>query len=321
MAFLDRFFRRGRKKKAGPTRQSKIFQKIEGEPDIDDAFLGRLRRVALVSQRRLTSGVTGEHASPRRANALEFADYRNYAPGDDLRRVDWNAYLRLGHLFVKLADAPERMTLHLLLDSSRSMAWGSPEKFSYAKRVAVGLAYVALAHMDAANLLILSGGDCHRLSQLESTSATAAMVRSVNSVVPTGTTDLNAALGNFSNLGNHRGVAVLITDLLSPAGYQQGLERLSRVSLRPMIIHLLSPQELNPSLEGDMELQDVETGDTIQVSIDWETLTRYQRWLREWLMDIEQFCTRRGITYIRVDTTQPIEELLLERMRREKVLK
>ncbi len=321
MSFLDRFLGRGGKKRTGPSRQSKHLQNSESEPDIDDAFLGRLRRVALASQRRLTSGVTGEHASPRRANALEFADYRTYAPGDDFRRVDWNAYLRLGHLFVKLADAPERMTLHLLLDGSRSMAWGHPDKFSYARRVAIGLAYVALAHMDAANLLVLSGRDCRRLSQLESTSATAAMVRSVNSVVPAGATDLNAALGSFANLGNHSGVAVLITDLLSPTGYQQGLERLYRASLRPLLIHLLSPQELSPSLEGDMELQDVETGDTIQVSIDWETLTRYQRWLREWLCEIEQFCARRGITYVRAETTQPIEELLLDRLRREKVLR
>lgn len=275
----------------------------------------------LASQRRLTSGVIGEHPSPRRANALEFADYRNYAPGDDFRRVDWNAYLRLGHLFVKLADAPERMALHLLLDGSKSMAWGHPEKFAYARRVAIGLAYVALAHMDAANLLVLSGKECFRLSQLESSSATATMVRALGSLVPRGTTDLDAALGGFTNLGNHRGVAVVISDLLSPAGYQHGLERLSRSALRPVVIHILSPEETHPALEGDLELQDVETGDSIQVSVDWATLTRYQRWLQEWLEEIEQFCARRGITYVRVETTQPIEELLLDRLRRERVLR
>ena len=218
MAFLDRFFRWGRNKQTEP---SKLFQNSDDEPDIDDAFLGRLRRVTLASQRRLTSGVTGEHASPRRANALEFADYRNYAPGDDFRRVDWNAYLRLGQLFVKLADAPERMTLHLLLDSSQSMAWGKPEKFSYARRIAIGLAYVALAHMDAANLLVLSDRDCRRLTQMESTSATAAMVRTSTRRAVGGRPERR--IGQLPAWGAI-GVAVLIT-IFFPTGYQQGLER------------------------------------------------------------------------------------------------
>ncbi|MHB0868819.1 MAG: DUF58 domain-containing protein [Chloroflexota bacterium] len=289
--------------------------------EIDDGFLSRLRNVALASQRRLTSGLTGEHASPRRANALEFADYRSYTPGDDFRRVDWNAYLRLDHLLVKLSDAPERLTLHLLVDTSSSMAWGHPSKFGYARRVAAGLAYVALSHMDAASLMVLNGQDCLRLARQESSAAAGRMVRAVNSLRPGGTTDLDTALSAYTALANHRGVAVLISDLLSPAGYQSGLERLSRTALRPVVIHLLSPEEMNPSLEGDLELLDVETGDSVQVSIDWATLKRYRRWLREWLEEIESFCSRRGITYVRVETSQPVEHLLLDRLRREKVLK
>ncbi len=317
--FFDRLFRRrGRVQlPLGPAG----FSRSSNREVVDDSFLSRLRSVSLVSQRKLTSGLTGEHASPRRANALEFADYRSYTPGDDLRRVDWNAYLRLGQLLVKLADAPERLTLHLLLDTSGSMAWGHPNKFSYARRLAAGLAYVALAHMDAANLLILNGRECVRWSRRESTASAAAMVRAINSLEAGGTTDIDAALGSYTNLGNHRGVAVMISDLLSPQGYQSGLERLSRAALRPVVIHLLSPEELNPTLEGDLELLDTETGDTVQVSIDWGTLRRYRRWLREWLEEVEASCSRRGITYVRVETTQSIELLLLDRLRREKVLK
>lgn len=288
---------------------------------MDETFLSRLRQVTLASRRKLASGLTGEHASPRRANALEFADYRSYFPGDDFRRVDWNAYLRLDHLFVKLAEAPERINLHILLDSSQSMAWGHPEKFGYARRLAVALAYVALSHMDAASLLVLRGKECVALSRQESPSATARMVRAISSISPVGATDLDAALGVYTAMGNHRGIAVLISDLLSPPGYQSGLERLSRTPLRPVVIHILSPEELMPKLEGDLELEDVETGDTVQVSIDWGTLTRYRRWVGEWLAEVEQFCARRGITYVRVETTQPIEQLLLDRLRREKVLR
>lgn len=288
---------------------------------IDDAFLGRLRRAMLASQRRLTSGHAGEHSSPRRSSALEFADYRNYTPGDDLRRVDWNAYQRLDHLFVKLSDAPERVALHLLLDASKSMAWGNPEKFGYARRVAIGLTYVALAHMDVANLLVLRDKSCVQLSRQESSAAAVRVVRAVASLQPEGTTDLNESLASSMALGNRRGVVVLISDLLSPSGYQAGLERLSRGSLRPVVIHLLSPEEMNPMMEGDLELEDVETGDAVQVSVDWGMLNRYRRWLREWLQGIERFCTARGITYLKVETTEPIEQLLLDRLRRERVLR
>jgi len=223
MRLLNRIFGRVQVRQQAPTSATRG---AEGDAEIDDAFLSRLRRAVLSSERRFTSGVTGEHASHRKASALEFADYRSYTPGDDLRRVDWNAYLRLDHLFVKLADAPERIALHLLLDGSRSMAWGQPEKFAYARRVAIGLAYVALSHMDTASLMLLRDRGCVRLSQLESSAATATMVRSLASVTPEGSTDLDASLRSFSTQGSHRGMAVLISDLLSPAGYQQGLERL-----------------------------------------------------------------------------------------------
>lgn len=291
------------------------------EDEIDDAFLSRLRRASLLSQRRLTDGLTGEHASARKASALEFADYRSYTPGDDFRRVDWNAYLRLDHLLVKTADAPERLALHLLLDGSKSMEWGSPGKFSYARRLAVGLAHVALAHMDSVNLMLLRERACLRVSQQNSAKATSSLVQAAMALRPEGATNLDAALRAFTGAGTRKGVVVLISDLLSPAGYQIGLERLSRSDLRPVVIHVLSPDEMEPSIEGDVELQDIETGDTVQVSVDWATRARYRQWLGSWLDEIAQFCNGRGIAYLRVETSQPVEELLLGRLRREKVLK
>jgi uncharacterized protein (DUF58 family) len=287
---------------------------------VDEAFLSRLRNLTLVSQPRLASGVTGEHSSPRRSNALEFTDYRSYAPGDDLRRVDWNVYMRLGQLFVRQSEAPERVNLHVLLDASDSMHWGNPDKFGYARRVAIGLSYIALSSMDRATLIALRGDGYVQVSRQESATATARLVNSASSLTPSGPTDLDASLGAYANRGNHRGVVVLISDLLSPSGYQAGLDRLSGAALRPIVIHVLSPEELNPQLEGDLELQDAETGATIQVSADRGTLTQYQKWLREWIGEIEQFCSSRGITYVQVDSSYPVEQLLLDRLRRERVL-
>ena len=147
------------------------------------------------------------------------------------------------------------------------------------------------------------------------------MVRAARSLQPAGTTSLDTGLAAFATQGNRRGMAVLISDLLSPEGYQRGIERLSGGALRPVVIHLLSPEEMNPCLEGDLELEDVETGESLQVSVDGRTKNRYQGWLHEWFAEIEAFCTRRGITYVRVETSQPVEELLLDRLQRERVLR
>jgi uncharacterized protein (DUF58 family) len=288
---------------------------------IDETFLSRLKGVTLVSQPRLASGVTGEHSSPRRSTALEFTDYRNYAPGDDLRRVDWNVYMRLGQLFVRQSEAPERVNLHVLLDASDSMHWGDPDKFGYARKVAIGLSYIALSHMDRATLIALRGDNFVQVSRQESATAMARLVNSVSSLIPSGPTDLDASLTAYANLGNHRGVVVLISDLLSPSGYRAGLERLSGAALRPILIHVLSPEELDPRLEGDLELQDAETGATMQISADRGTLTQYRKWLGDWIGEIEQFCSSRGIVYVRVDSSYPVEQLLLDRLRRERVLR
>jgi uncharacterized protein (DUF58 family) len=270
--FFDRLLKRKRWSATPLPGRARRSAEVAGSA-VDDGFLESLRQLSLASRPRMTGGHTGEHASPRRANALEFADYRNYSPGDDFRRVDWNAYLRLEQLLVKLADAPERLDLHLLLDCSRSMASGQPDKFGYARRLAAGLSYIALTHLDRVSLAVLRGSEWLRLTRQESPAATAGMVQALNSLQPEGDTNLDSTLSGYMAAGNHRGVAVLISDLLSPGGYQQGLERLSRTGLRPVVIHILSPQELRPVIEGDLELQDVETGDTLQVSVDWSTFS------------------------------------------------
>lgn len=289
--------------------------------EVDEAFLSRLRRVTLASQRKLTSGQTGEHASPRKAHSLEFADYRSYSPGDDFRRVDWNAYQRLDHLFVKLSDAPERLHLQLLLDSSSSMDWGEPNKLGYARRVAGALAYVALAHMDRASLFALRAGECHRLARQESSAATAAMMRALGDLGASGETELNGAITSFMAQESPRGMVVVISDLLSPSGYREGLERLSRASTRVVVVHLLSPEEMDPGLEGDLELEDLETGASLRVTVDGRTLGQYRGWLNGWLREIEQFCAQRGITYVRATTDYPVEQLVLDRFRRERVVR
>ena len=125
------------------------------------------------------------------------------------------------------------MNLDVLLDASDSMAWGNPDKFSYARRVAIGLAYVALSHMDTATLIALRGDHYLQLSRQESATATARLVNSASGLIPSGPTDLDASLGAYATLGSQRGVVVLLSDLLSPSGYRDGLERLSGVALRP----------------------------------------------------------------------------------------
>src|SRR5689334_1370201 len=139
---------------------------VEEGPLLDSAFLQRLEHLSLRVGRTGTTGFTGEHASRRKAHSVEFADYRDYRPGDDFRLIDWNVYARLGELTLRLTEAAEATTLHLLLDCSSSMAWGVPSKFRTLQRLAAAFGCIALSRYDSVSIGLLRGAEAQCLPRL-----------------------------------------------------------------------------------------------------------------------------------------------------------
>jgi uncharacterized protein (DUF58 family) len=284
----------------------------------DEAFLRRLERLALALQRPPTAGLTGDHRSRRKTDAPEFADYRTYTPGDDFRRIDWKAYGRLGTLYYRLGEAQDDLALHLLVDTSQSMDWGVPNKLEYARQLAAALGYLSLARLDA----VAAGAlypDAAPLPLLRGKTRAGRLFAYLDALPTSAPAPLLESVRTYRR-GATRGVAVLLTDGFFPDEHAAGLGELLQAGFQPVLLHLLSPQELDPDLDGDLELVDRESGETIPASLTPETLARYQERLRAWCGELERYCAARRIPYVRLSTAIPLEEAVLGELRRRRLV-
>jgi uncharacterized protein (DUF58 family) len=292
-------------------------------------FLAKLDRLTLVARRVRAGQTAGERRSTKRGTSVEFADYRDYTQGDDLRRVDWNVYARLERPYVKLFEEEEDLAVHVLLDGSGSMEWGDGDKetvgpgdqerdkWMYARRLAAALGYVALTSGDRLAVASLR-------SQISNSKFGPARGRGhvlrlfdwLEEVGAEGTTDLNAALRSYAVSGGRAGLVVLISDLFSPAGYAEGLTALAARGHEVAIVHVLSPDEVEPPLGGDLRLLDVETGEPQEVTIDGGMRALYRRRLEEWQDEIRATCRARDAHYIPVVTDTPFDRVVLYDLRR-----
>ena len=287
---------------------------------LDEAFLRRLERLSLLAHRPAAAGIGGEHRSAARAPSTDFADYRAYIPGDDFRRIDWNAYGRLGHLYVKLTEGREQLLLQVLLDASNSMAWGEPSKLDYGRQLAAAIGYLALARFDRVGVTTL-GEQARQFSSARGRARFHDLLRFLDATAAAGRLRLGEAVTDYRPDRRQRGQVILISDMLAPEGFDDGLDRLLRAGLEVVVLQVLSQQELEPEPGGDVELVDAETGELVEVSLTRATIARYRERLDRWCHDVEAFCARRGIRYARVSTATAFEDLLLDTLRRGLILK
>ncbi len=302
---------------------------------LSPSFLATLDQLVLVSRRARVGTFKGERRSPRRGGSVEFADYREYAPGDDFRQVDWNAYARMEKLFLRLFVEEEDATIHVLLDASASMQWGenalgaAQSKWQYAQRLAAALGYIALVSMDRLSAGAIgsippslsrrgAGGEVMR--PLRGKAQALNFFNWLESIAPGGNAAPQNALSNYAAQARRAGPLLLISDLFDD-GWQSAAQRLSERHYEITILHLLSPDELEPALEGDLKLLDSENQAAIEVTADYDLLERYRARVREWQSEWARFCAARNINYLPITTAQPFEELVLNYLRKQQVLK
>ena len=278
-------------------------------------FLAQLERLTLASRRIFRGRVKGERKSPRRGHSVEFCDYRAYGVGDDLRYVDWNAYGRLDRLHVKLFVDEEDLCLHLLVDASASMDFGRPTKLAYALRLAAALGFVGLVGLERVGVGILRDRVSEGWPPTRGRNQFGALLDFLNEVEPAGTTRLNEALASYTMRSRESGVAVVISDLLDPAGYEAGLRALMERRFDIHVIHLLDPEEMSPELSGDFRLTDSESGEVRELSVDREALRDYRERLHAFLERAEAFCRAQEIGYHRVVTDTAVEEFVLAQLK------
>ncbi len=281
----------------------------------DGKFLRKLELLRIASRKAFAGKSRGERRSTRRGSSVEFADYRQYFPGDDFRYIDWHAFARMEQLYLKLFVEEEDLSVYLLLDTSKSMAFGSPQKFDVARRLAASLAYISLSSLDRVSLTGFGAGRQHTLPPARGRARVFTILEFLDGIVPDGQTSLDRTVEEFLITNRRPGVVIVIGDFFDPSGYQRPLNRLIFEHFQPMVIQVLSPEELNPPLRGDLRLVDAETNQAVDVSMNQRARKLYKTRLEELLSGLERFCLRRQITFLRACTDTAFEDLILRYLR------
>lgn len=285
----------------------------------EERFLRQLDQLVLVSKQARRGQMQGERRSLKRGQSVEFADYRQYSRGDDFRLIDWNVFARLETLFLKLFVEEEDLTIHLLVDTSRSMDWGEPNKLKVARQLAGAMGYIALAGLDRVTASTISDKvelfPPHRGKQQAHTLFTFLQGLSAG-----GNADLGTVLTRYAQGARNPGPLLLISDLFDPT-WQDGLRALLTRRFDITVLHVLSPEELTPTVVGDLRLKDIERGHELEITVDAAMLQRYEANLAAWQAELRQWCGARGISYATLSSASPIEEIVLTLLRKQAIVR
>jgi uncharacterized protein (DUF58 family) len=283
-------------------------------PLLEPALLRRLETLALQVRRAVSGQMGGERRSLRRGQSVEFADFRNYTPGDDFRLIDWNAYARLDRFMLRLFVAEEELPLSLFVDLSGSMDWGRPSKAETARRLAGAIAYVALAALDRVRLTVFAEGATSGGAPYRGRRAAGGLFARLQSFPSGGVTNYEKLVWP---IGRQRpGMTVLITDGLGEAPIDPALTALQRARQEGAVLQLLAPQEITPDWSGDARLKDAETGVEREFTATPLTQGTYLRALAQRTDEIERAAHRRGLRFARLSTADPIDEMVQVTLRR-----
>ena len=284
-------------------------------------FLKQLDPFYIRAKHAFRGKFRGERRSLNRGAGMEFADYRVYEPGDDLRHVDWNIYARLDRLFIKLFHTDEGLPLVLLIDNSRSMEFGSPTKLTCAKQIAAALGYIALAHADSASVYTCSERLLPILPPTSGKSQFPRLTKALDGIAASGQTRLMECFKQLPMYQRRPSMVVILSDFLEPNGYANGFKLLSGRGFSITAIHLISPEEMYPqthlesTIAGDDWLvEDAETGETKAVTINAETLAQYQAQQQTFCETLQRFCTDQAINYAQLKSDTPVESFILQEL-------
>lgn len=286
---------------------------------IDDEFIGRLETLGLWLKNQMTGYFGGNHKTTAYGSTVEFADYREYTPGDDLRRIDWNLFSRFDKYYIRLFTDERQMHNQILIDSSASMDDGEG-KAEYALKTAAALGYLSVQGMDRTSIKLIRGKVLQtvgqRMTGKESFYGTVSELENLNFA---GDADICAAIKNSQELGHDDGLTVIISDLFTESDWKQAVDYLLYKKREVLLVQVLTPAEANPDYFGRMHLLDAEAVDAddrknMRMRITKSEYQAYLQALSDYLEDVEQFCRSRNVGYVRVNTANPIEKELLNKL-------
>ncbi len=289
---------------------------------LDPQLMAKLEQLELLTRKIFRGSMKGERRSKRRGESVEFADYRNYVPGDDLRFLDWNVYARLDKLFLKLFLEEEDLHVSVLFDISKSMDWGKPvTKGLYAKRIAAALAYIGLCNYDRVSLYAFSDHLQYEMKGMRGRRATAQMLHFLEEIEFEGGSNLVNTCKHYAIRHPQRGIVILLSDFLDKDGFESGLRFLLGRELDLYVIQIMSPDELDPTLTGDLKLKDVEDDDLAEVTVTRALINRYKQNVQTYCQSLKEYCARRGVNYLFATPEVDFDQVVLKVLRRRGLVK
>jgi uncharacterized protein (DUF58 family) len=284
---------------------------------LDPAFVRELELLRRRLSIRTRSGEMGERSANRRGSSAEFLEHRGYAPGDDLRRIDWLAYARSGQAVTKLYMNDEDAAVRLLLDASSSLDFGEPNKFLIARKLAAAVGYMALAGSQRAQLLVAREPDESKVTGVERAlpvrrgrGALGSLLRELEEARAKGRADLARAVSVTLQRAKRPGLLVVLSDFLDPGPVTRALTQARAAGHEVVLIQVLAEEELSPSIEGDFSLEDAETGASVEVAVDASALEAYAARLAGLLEELRAWARRHGAAYVRARTDENLEDVV-----------
>jgi uncharacterized protein (DUF58 family) len=299
-----------------PWRREKKVVVAKNDDLFDDDFQRKLEYLALVSRRVFAGRLRAERRTKKSGSGVEFADHRDYQPGDDFRTLDWSAYQRFERLLVRLYEEEEDLAIYFILDTSASMKFGDGQKLRYAKKVVAALAYVGLANLDRVSIVTTSDRVMERMPETRGKARIFKAFRFLREVDADGTTDLGEAMKKFVAQNKRRGLAVLVSDLYDPRGFEKGINVLRYNKFDPFVVHVVDRDEGKPKLHGDVLVYDCETGDEREVTVTAKVLQRFGEAYASYLADIDRFCATHQVPFVTAPVDVAFDELILRVFRR-----
>ena len=287
---------------------------------LNDEFFSRLETLALELRADLAGFFGGKHLVKTYGQTVEFADYREYMLGDDIRRIDWNLFSRFEKFFIKMFTDERQMHTQVFIDCSASMGKDDPEKSAYAIGVAAALGYLSVHNMDKVSYKLMMGDKAEDpFGTIVGKRAFFNAISRLDNQVFDGDTDIKKAVINTPNPGNNDGLTVIISDFFTESDWKGAIDYLCYKKRQVLLVQILTPDEVNPYYTGRVNLIDAESLDVsdeknMKLNVDRASLNAYAMAMLEHTNDLKHFCNSRGASFVTVCTDEPIERVLFKEL-------
>ena len=287
---------------------------------LNDAFFSRLETLSLELRADLAGFFGGKHLVRTYGQTVEFADYREYQLGDDIRRIDWNLYSRFEKYFLKLFTDERQMHTQVFIDCSASMGKDNPQKAAYTVAIAAALGYLSVHNMDKVSFKLIKGKKSEDpFGTIVGKRAFFSAISALEELTFEGESDLREAVVSTPNTGSNDGLTVIISDFFTESDWKKAVDYLTYKKRQVLLVQVLTPDEVDPNYTGRMNLIDVESESVddvrnMRIKIDNSSLSAYEEAMHEILEDLRTFCNSRGASFVSICTDQPIEKVLFKEL-------